>query len=226
MKAYEIIQNLDPEFTTEILTYFRKEEREIYKTTVATLAAQKKLRPIYVQKKPGSAQIEWIAKTLKQRPSNTVAEHLLQVWLLKTQKDMLIMFVGDLGIDHDEEGGIEELPESIDPAKLKDAINHLLENYPPQRATLYLRVFQLQRPGGWPEIDEALESDERLTLNETKKTDEAPETDEPPTLKESEKTEETPETDELLPTLKESEKTEESPETDEPPAYKKSEKTG
>lgn len=164
MKAYEIIQQLNPDFATAIMRYFREEQRDIYKTTVATLAGQKKLRPVYVQKKPVPAQIDWILKTLKQRTSDTVAEHLLQVWLLKTQKDMLITFVGGLGIEHDEEGGVEDLPETIDKGKLEEAVNALLQAHPRPLVALYLRVFQLQQPGGWPEIEEALGSDERLDL--------------------------------------------------------------
>ncbi len=165
MNAYEIFQQLHDDVATEILGFFRNEQRDIYKTTVATLAVQKKLRPVFVQKKPVPAQIAWLIKTLKQRPSDTVAEHLLQVWLLKTQKDMLITFVAALGIEHDEEGGVEDLPETIDPEKLKEGIDLLLEKNPAPLVTLYLSVFQLQQPGGWPEIAEALAKDERLQLS-------------------------------------------------------------
>lgn len=165
MKAYEIFQQLNPDFTTRILRYFREEHRDIYKTTVATLAGQKKLRPVYVQKKPVPAQIEWLLKTLKQRPSSTVAERLLRVWLLKTQRDLLVTFVSGLGIEHDEDGGVEDLPESIDQDKLKAAIDELLKTNSRPLVTLYLHVFQLQQPGRWPEIAEALENDDRLDLS-------------------------------------------------------------
>lgn len=165
MRAYEIFQNLDSKLAADIIGYFRAESREIYKTTVASLATQKKLRPIYVQKKPAADQIAWVVKTLKLKMADTVGEHLLQVWLLKAQKDMLIRFVDDLGIEHDEDGGVENLPEEIEPEKLKAAIDHLLEDYPANVVTLYLRVFQIQQPGGWPAIAEAFESDDRLTLS-------------------------------------------------------------
>lgn len=98
MHAYQLFQGVDHEVAAEIMKYFRVEHRDIYKTALATLAVQKKLRPVFVQKKPVPAQIDWLIKTLKQRPSDSVAEHLLQVWLLKTQKEMLITFVSALGI--------------------------------------------------------------------------------------------------------------------------------
>ena len=162
MNAHEIFQKLDHAFAVQIMTYFREESREIYKTTVATLATQRKLRPVFIQKKPVAVQIDWLIKTLKQKSADTVSEHLLQVWLLREKKEMLIMFVDDLGIEHDEDGGVDELPETIDAEKLKVAMDHLLENYPAPVVTLYLRVFQIQQAEGWPEIAEALEKDERL----------------------------------------------------------------
>ena len=164
MKAYEIFQNLNPELASQIIDYFRKDSRDIYKATVSSLATQKKLRPVYVTKKPGAEQVSWVVKTLKQKMANTVGEHLLQVWLLRAQKDMLIRFVDDLGIERDEEGGVDNLPETIDAEELKKAIDHLLEDYPPNVVTVYLEVFQVQQEGGWPAIADALANDERLTL--------------------------------------------------------------
>lgn len=167
MQCFEIFKALDDNLAREIVGYFREESREIYKTTVATLAVQRKLRPVFVQKKPAPAQIDWVIKTLRQKSADTVAEHLLQVWLLKAKKEMLIMFVDDLGIERDEDGAVEDLPETIEEDKLKPAIDHLLEHYPAPLVTLYLRVFQIQRPEGWPAIAEALESDDRLVFTES-----------------------------------------------------------
>ena len=164
MKAYEIFQNLDDKLANEIIGYFRVESRDIYKATVTSLATQRKLRAAFVQKKPGADQIAWVVKTLKLKMADTVGEHLLQVWLLKEQKDMLIRFVGDLGIEHDDDGGVENLPETIEADKLKAALDHLLEESPANVVTLYLRVFQIQQPGGWPASAEALETDGRLKL--------------------------------------------------------------
>jgi hypothetical protein len=164
MKVYEIFQNLDEALAHEIIGYFRTESRDIYKATVSSLATQRKLRAAYVQKKPGADQIAWVVKTLKLKMADTVGEHLLQVWLLKQRKDMLIRFVDDLGIEHDDDGGVENLPETIEEDKLKAAIDHLLEDYPANVVTLYLRVFQIQQPGGWPAIAGALKTDERLEL--------------------------------------------------------------
>ncbi len=164
MKAHEIFQEIDAPFAGDIIGYFRDESREIYKTTLASLAIQKKLRPVFIQKKPVKDQIAWLIKTLKLRLADGVGEHLLQVWLLQTQQPMLIQFLDAMEIEHDDEGAVEDLPESIDAEKLGSAIDGLLEKYPAPLITLYLRVFQMQQANGWPEIAGMLENDERLTL--------------------------------------------------------------
>ena len=48
MKAHELFKLLDPAIVAELFTTFREEEREIYKSAVASLAQARKLRPVYV----------------------------------------------------------------------------------------------------------------------------------------------------------------------------------
>lgn len=165
MKAFEIFQQITPDFADSILRFFRESEREIYKTTLSSLAIQKKLRPVFVQKKPAREQIAWLVKMLKLRTSDAVGEHLLQVWLLKSQSPMLIKFLDDMGIEHDGEGAVEDLPKTIDAGKLKAAVDGLLAEHPPEKVTLYLHVFQQQESEGWPELESLLAEDERLTLH-------------------------------------------------------------
>ena len=167
MKAHELFSQMDTELASDIVGYFRKESREIYKTTVASLSMQRKLRPVFVQKKPAEAQIAWLVKTLKMRNANTVGEHLLQVWLLKAQQALLIDFLDAMEIEHDDEGAVENLPESIEKEKLDPALDLVLGKHDPRVVTLYMRVFQMQQAGGWPGIAEALESDKRLVISNT-----------------------------------------------------------
>lgn len=166
MRAHEIFQSLRPTFGQELLSYFRKSEKEIYKTTIASLAVQRKLRPVFVQRKPGDAQVAWLLSTLKLRSTDTIGEHLLQVWLLKTQSAMLIRFLNDLGIEHDGEGAVENLPDTISDEKLKPAVDGLLAEYPAEAVTVYLHVFQMQTEEGWSNLADLLANDPRLTFAE------------------------------------------------------------
>jgi hypothetical protein len=148
----------------ELVAFFYESDRNVYKTTISTLATQRKLRPVFVTKKTRDLQFEWVVKALQTRRSDEIAQHLLQAWLMKAKSDMLIAFLEKQGIEHDGTGAVDELPKTLDPEKLKSAIDTLLEQYSAEEVTLYLHMFQLQEEGGWPELAELLEKDQRLEL--------------------------------------------------------------
>ena len=66
---------------------------------------------------------------LGRKPSDIFAAHLLQAWLLGAQKPMLCDFLDSLGIKHDEDGTVEELPESPPREELQKAIDQLSTKY-------------------------------------------------------------------------------------------------
>lgn len=165
MKAHELYSAVDPSIVTEILDWFRANDRNVYKSAVATLAANRKLRPVFIQKKALPDQYAWILKTLKINAADTIGEHLLQAYLMSAQQSMLAMFCDGLGIPHDGKGSVVgDLPKKIDPERLDSTVDKLVDIFDPKMFALYLHCFNLQVPGGWPELTAKLESDERLKL--------------------------------------------------------------
>lgn len=178
MKAHELFKLLDPAIVAELFTTFREEEREIYKSTVTSLAQARKLRPVYVQKKPVVEQIAWMHKTLNLRGSDMIGEHLLQVWFMKFQQPLLIKFCDGMEIDHNGEGSVEgELPSELDEAKLCSTIETLFGDFNPKIVSLYLHVFNLQTPGGWESLTKLLAADERVKLGNEPKPEAVPESE-------------------------------------------------
>jgi hypothetical protein len=146
--------------------YFREEERDLYKTTVSSLAQNRKLRPVFVQKKPVPEQIAWLHKTLQMRGQDVVGEHLFQVWFMKGQQPLLIDFCDSMGIEHNGEGSVEgELPGELDDEKLKATVDTLLNKYNPKLVSLYLLIFNKQTLDGWDNLAKLIEEDERITLS-------------------------------------------------------------
>lgn len=164
MKAFEMFQGMSGEFAAAMLQYFRDEERDVYRSAVASLAADRKLRPVFIQRKPAADQIAWMVKTLKLRTSDEIGEQLLQVWLLKSRQEMLVQFLDALGIEHDEDGSVEDLPDNLDGDKLAGAVDALLAKFPAPEVIIYLHMFQHQTDDGWPALAEILDSDARLSL--------------------------------------------------------------
>jgi hypothetical protein len=68
-----------------------------------------------------------------------------------------------LGIKN-EEGVVENLPASMDDAKLKSAIETLLAKYPPEAVAVYLNAFNDMNEANWANLKSVLESDSRLQL--------------------------------------------------------------
>jgi len=165
VKSNEIYKAVDSALVHDMFLFFREEDRDLYKTTLATLAANQKMRAQFIQKKPIADQISWMQKALAFRKNQDIGEHLLQVWFMKAKSDLLVDACDGLGIEHNGEGFVEgDLPEKLDDKKLSDTIDTLIEKYKAPLTTLYLYIFNLQIPGGWDNLAKMLESDKRLKL--------------------------------------------------------------
>lgn len=164
MQSHELFQKMGDSKAREILMYFRENERNVYKTAVATLAERRKLRPMFVLQKSVPDQVSWLLKELANKRSEGAAEQLLQVWLLQARQSMLVQFLDGLGIGHDGKGAVDDLPEELDREKFGPTIDALLGGFEPVEVAIYLHVFNAQTPNGWAEISQALENDPRLAL--------------------------------------------------------------
>ena len=76
---------------------------------------------------------------------------------------MLADFLDALGIPL-QVGVVEELPQAMDDAKVRAAVDALLGKYPPEVVAVYLHAFSEMNNVGWPILKSMLESDPRLQL--------------------------------------------------------------
>ncbi|MDQ8190030.1 hypothetical protein [Roseibacillus persicicus] len=165
MKAHQIYQEVDPAVIQDMFQWMRVEERNLYKTTLSSLGQARNLRLVFLQKKSVADQIAFMHKILKLKTQDLVGEHLLQVWFMKGQQDLLRTFCDRMEIEHDGNGQvIGDLPETLDDTKLAETINRLLEMFDSKVVTVYLYVFNLQTPDGWGNLSKILAEDDRLKL--------------------------------------------------------------
>ncbi|MES2708162.1 MAG: hypothetical protein V4726_16330 [Verrucomicrobiota bacterium] len=163
MKAYLMFQSMPAESSRAIADWLRDTEKEVFKATLSSLAAQRRLRPIFVARKTKAEQAAWVVEQLKSKLNEAVGENLLQIWLMKGRSAMLVTFLDSLGIPHDGNGGIEgDTPATLDPARVKAGVEALLAAHPATEVAVYLNLFQLQQPGGWPELQAVLDADPKL----------------------------------------------------------------
>jgi hypothetical protein len=167
MLAHEIFKTMSTTLSRSLVEWMRNDEKPVFKATLVALAQQKKLRPVFLERKPRGEQTTWIADNLKLKISEAVGENVLQIWLLKTKQPMLATFLNALGVPHDGKGAVDgDIPAKLDPVKVKAAVAALAAEYPPEEAAVYLHLFQLQQPGGWPEVLEAMAENPAVKLGD------------------------------------------------------------
>lgn len=166
MKCYEIFSKMSPPLVAEIFGHLQEHEKPVYKAMIQNLAAPRKLRPIFVERKPRKEREAWLQQALSKKGADEITTQIFQIWLLGAQRDMICQFLDKLGIKHDGKGVVEDLPP--EPAKddLFGAIDVLLESRPPETVSVYLRAFQAMDDNKWASLNEILETDPRLTLGE------------------------------------------------------------
>ncbi|MBV9673471.1 MAG: hypothetical protein JO076_11695 [Verrucomicrobia bacterium] len=164
MKCYEIFGHLSANLSQEILTYLQEQEKPAYKAAIQGLASQRKLRAVFIERKPRPERNMWMIQMLSRRSAEDLASQILQVWLLGAEKELICDFLDRLNIRHDGKGIVNDLPASPSEEQLKDAVSFLLEKHRPEAVCVYLQVFQATDETGWPILNELLQSDPRLTL--------------------------------------------------------------
>ncbi len=100
-----------PESTcAALLADLHENEKPLYKNLIENLAKQRKLRPVFVERKPRAERFAWIKDALGRKQNEPVAANLLQIWLVSRHPAMLCDFLDSLGIEHDDNGTVSQMP--------------------------------------------------------------------------------------------------------------------
>jgi hypothetical protein len=168
MKCYEIFARISPELTNEIFAHLIEHEKPVYKAMIQNIATRRKLRPVFIERKPRDERHIWLKQALSMRGSDDIATQLLQIWLLGAHRQMICDFLDSLGIKHDGKGVVDNLPAEPRKEAISDTITKLLENRSPEVVATYLHAFQAMDETGWSTLDEILATDARVALNPTR----------------------------------------------------------
>jgi hypothetical protein len=164
MTASEIFTRLDPETNEHIFVFLQNEDRHAYRSTMQILASRRNLRPVFLEKKTKPERHRWMGEALGRNRNEDLALELLQNWVLRGRRDMVLQFLRDLDIVHDGEGIIQTTPDEPAQEAVEAAVNNLLANFPPTHATVYLHLFASMEDEGWPHLRHLLATEPRLQL--------------------------------------------------------------
>jgi hypothetical protein len=167
MTSHEIFRECGTELANEIFVYLQEHEKEVYRAIIQNIATQRKLRPIFIERRPKIERHEWLRQALSRKPAHDVATQTLQIWLLGAQRDLICEFLDALAIPHDGKGFVDQLPPEPSPEKLRIAVDQLLERHSPKIVAIYLQIFQTMDDAGWKGLQEMLANDGRLKIGDS-----------------------------------------------------------
>ena len=144
--------------------FLLEHEKPVYKAMIQNIAARRKLRPIFIERKPKRERCLWLQQALSQKSFDDLAIQLFQIWLLGAHREMICDFLDLLGIKHDGKGVVDDLPPEPTREALTEALTKLLEKHAREIVAVYLHAFQAMDETGWSTLDEILSSDPRVAL--------------------------------------------------------------
>jgi len=163
LSSHELFGFMSPELANDIVTFTFESDKPTYRATLNAVAQARHLRPVFLERQPKPQRHAMMVSVLSRPSLDVVAGGLIRAWLLKKYKAMLVDFLNALEIKN-EEGVVDNLPESMDDAKLKTAIEALLAKYPLEVVAVYLNAFNDMNEANWANLKNVLESDSRLQL--------------------------------------------------------------
>jgi hypothetical protein len=163
LKSNELFGFMSPALAREILAFAHESDKPLYRVSLGAVAQARKLRPVFVERQPRTQQHDMMLSTLTRPALEPAAANLIRSWLLKKHNAILVDFLDALAIAH-KEGVVDELPDTMDEAKLRTAVDALLAKHPPEIVAVYLQAFQQMNEVEWPALKAMLDGDERLQL--------------------------------------------------------------
>jgi hypothetical protein len=162
MTAHELFARFSPEDAAEVLGWLHEHDRGAYKTTAGLLATRRKLRPVFVERKPREERQAWMKDALGRPANSDLAAEILQAWIMGGNGGMVCGFLDSLKIPHDGKGLLESLPPEPPAADVGRAVDALLSHYPANAVRVYLNLFTSMEMTEWPVLRALVSTDPRL----------------------------------------------------------------
>lgn len=163
LKSHELLGFMSPDLANDILNYAFESDKPTYKAVLNGIAEARKVRPVFLERQARPQRHALMVATLSRPGLDQVASSLIRAWLVKKQQAMLVDFLNALDIPNNE-GVVDDLPRTVDDAKLKAAIELILAKHQPEVVAVYLNAFNDMNEASWSNLNTMLEGDSRLQV--------------------------------------------------------------
>jgi hypothetical protein len=163
LTAHELLGFMSPGLANEIITFIAETDKATYRATLNAVAEARHVRPVFMERQAKPQRHAAMLASLGKPSLEPISGNLIRTWLVKKHRTMLVDFLNALEIKN-EDGVVEDLPQSVEDAKLRSAVDVLLGKYPPETVSVYLNAFNDMNEANWPNLKALLEGDARLQL--------------------------------------------------------------
>lgn len=163
LTAHELVGFMSPALAAAIVEFAYAEDKELYRATLNTVAQARKVRSVFLEKQPRTQRHATMLATLTRPSMELAAATLLRGWLVKKQSGLLADFLDGIGVPH-KDGVVEDLPETMDDARLRSTVDKVLEKHPREVVIVYLHAFYEMNGAPWTNLKSLLETEPRLQL--------------------------------------------------------------
>jgi hypothetical protein len=161
LTSHELFGFMSPALGVRIIEFAHDDNKELYRAALNAVAECRKLRPSFLERSPRATRHADMVVMLSRPRLELVAANLLREWLMKKQTAMLAGFLDALGIAH-KDGAVDDLPASVEDARLTAAVEDLLAKYPAEEVAVYLNAFYTMNEVHWPNLESMLKNEPRL----------------------------------------------------------------
>lgn len=161
MFSHELFGAMSADQGAEILEFAYQTDKKLYKAVLEAVAVARKVRPVFLERQSRAERSPFVLTALRRPELGMIADNLIRHWLLAKHGAMLSEFLTSLGIQNNQ-GVVEQLPETVGDVPLRTAVGSLLAKYPAEAVSIYLHAFNQFNQAGWGNLDTLLKEDARL----------------------------------------------------------------
>ena len=153
MRSFQVFAAMSVDESEAFFGKIKETAPAIFAQSVHAAAAALKTRPTFMMKQPFVKQVAGVRRALSRVAANPIADETLAMYFLEVRKELLIEWLDQIGVDHDEGALTEDSPEEPPSAAVKEAVGRFRGPEDDPDRELLLRAFASQASIEWPALD-------------------------------------------------------------------------
>jgi len=158
MRSYQVFAGMTPERATAMMKVLAEKAPAVFDQAVHAASAAMKARPVYLRRQPLEKRAAAVRRALARVHANDVASEILAVYFLECRKELLIEWLDQAGLEHEDGTLKDDLPPQPPEAKLRKAVEAFRGVDADADRELLLHAFAAQDIVEWPQLDALLEA--------------------------------------------------------------------